>query len=126
MGCRVETLARIVCLSTVFFVPVAHIGTGEDEQTPSLFDQVRDGFKKLKPGMTFDEAKRVLTINKLKSVRFTASNSSAHYYYELRGNSSRTLMVFIRWEKNRHDPVIIDAELRDGEKVIAQFSAYKN
>ncbi len=120
-----KKLAEIVCISFAFLVPVARTGADDNEQSPSLFDQVRDGIAKLKPGMKFEEAKHLLTISKLKFTYLTASYSTAYYHYEIRDKSSLTLMVYVRWEKNSRDPVVIDTELRNGEKVVASFDAHK-
>src|SRR5579862_9904568 len=65
MGRQMKVLVRIICVSAIVLVAVARIGA-DDVQTPGLFDQVRDGIKNLKPGMKYEEVKRILQIEKLE------------------------------------------------------------
>ncbi len=120
-----KTLARILCFSVFVLVPVARIGAGDDEQIPSLFEQVRMAIPKLKSGMTYHEVERLLMLNKLAQPRGGEINFCGIYHYDIEGKPGQLLtLVFFRNPKSEI-ALIHSAELSRGDKIVAQFDADK-
>lgn len=112
-----KTLARLVCISTLFVAPVARIGAGDDKQiAPSLFDQVREAIPKLKPGMSNKQVERLLHLDKLE---YLVGLDTAIYRqcYGGFGKESQRLVVIYGSDPDG----LIGATLRDGDKIVAQF-----
>ena len=117
-----KTLARILCVSTIVFFPVARIGAG-DVQTPPLFDQVREAIPKLKPGMKTEEAYRILQTDKL-DLSYVSGNvcmSVASYKFPGKRNQSLDVQTLI----GDTDRLLGSVTLYDADKIVAHFDAKK-
>ena|SRR5579862_227196 len=124
MGCQMKTLARIICISLAFLVPVARIGADDKKQAPSLFDQVREAIPKLKPGIRIKEAMRILHSEKLGDPHVVSLTTQDSYIFVFPGKPKQRLVIQCKFGLGS-DFELISATLQDDDKIVSQFDAQK-